>query len=503
MAAAQRLSLGVLERLPEAARPLLDPRGLSVGIVHLGVGAFHRAHQAVYTEAACQLTGERRWAICGVSERGPAAAETLAAQDGLYSVLVTGQPAAPSSVRVVASMRETMFALASPAELVSRLADPGVQVVTLTVTEKGYRHNLATRQLPSGDQELQADAAGRPPRTVLGQLVRGLAARRRSGAGPLTVISCDNIPSNGPLLKSLTEQLLAWPSSRFDDGLTEWTAENVSFPATMVDRIVPATTDHWRDEVEQHLGLRDEAPVITEPFSQWVIEDRFAADRPAWELAGAQLVPDVVPYEALKLRALNGAHSALAHLGVLAGCETIPEALSRPGFEALVRQMLDREVAPTLVLPPGTDFASYRESVLDRFANTALPYRCLQVAMDGSQKLPQRLLGTVRDRLAVGEVPQLAVLVVAAWLRAIWAGHDDTGRSVEVSDPLSGPLGQALAAVTEPARVVERALQLEQVFGRDLAEDERFKAALTEALSSLCSNGTASTVAAIAGASTS
>ncbi len=506
----QRLSLATYDRLPGAARPLVDPRALSVGIVHLGLGAFHRAHQAVYTEVAAHATGDRRWGICGVSQRSPAAADALSAQDGLYSVLVAGGtpgtgdlggaggPGDGNQVRVVASLRRALFARSSGPELLALMADPAVQVVTLTVTEKGYRHNLATGELPAADPELAADAAGRPPQTVVGQLARGMEARRRAGSGPLTVVPCDNLTGNGPLLKSLVGQFISWPSGRFDAGLADWVAANVRFPATMVDRIVPATTPERRDEVARLIGLWDEAPVVTEPFSQWVIEDIFAAGRPAWEQAGAQIVADVRPFETLKLRALNGTHSTLAHLGALAGCETIADALDMPGFEALARSLLDDEVRPTLALPPGTDFARYRETVLARFANRALPYRCLQVAMDGSQKLPQRLLGTVRDRLAAGALPRVAVLAIAAWLRAIWAGQDDLGRDLEVSDPLRAALSQATAQATEPAAVVSQALQLRQVFGADLAEDERFRQALAEALADLASHGAAATVAALA-----
>ncbi len=504
-----RLSLATLGRLPRAARPVLDPRAISVGIVHLGLGAFCRAHQAVYTETAAELTGELHWGICGTSQRSARMASTLAEQDGLYSVLVPGPgasgsnrpaseppgwgttatPAGAGSLRVIASLRQALFAQADPAGLTARIAGRAVEIVTLTVTEKGYRHNLATRQLTSGDPELAADAAGRPPRTVIGQLARGFEARRRAHGEPLTVISCDNIPANGRLLEGLVQQFLAWPGGVFDHGLADWVAERVCFPSTMVDRIVPASTERWLEDVAERLGLRDEGAVVTEPFSQWVIEDRFAARRPAWERAGAQVVVEVAPYEALKLRALNGAHSALAHLGLLAGCQYIDEAMSLPGFEGFVRYLLDSEVRPTLDLPGEVDFKAYAEAVLTRFANPALPYTCLQVTSDGSQKLPQRVLGVVRDRLKAGYVPHAAVLVVAAWLRAIWTGRDDRGRPFDLADPLAGPLREALAGTQDPARVVEHALQLHQVFGPDLAGDERFTAALTEALVDLTRQG--------------
>ena len=480
--------MATLERLPRDIRPVMDARQVSVGIVHLGLGAFHRAHQAVYTESACELTGDRGWGTCGVSERSPGVSDVLSAQDGVYSVLQIGPD--HSSVRVMVSLREALFALAQPDVLAARIADPAVKVITLTVTEKGYRHNPVTRQLRADDPELDADAAGRPPATVVGQLARGLEARRRSDAGPISVISCDNIPANGQMLCGLIDEFLLRPTACFDPRLREWITENVRFPSTMVDRIVPATTDQWRSEVARRIGLQDLAPVVAEPFRQWVIEDSFAAGRPAWERAGADIVEDVVPYEALKLRALNGAHSALAYLGLLAGCGTIAEALSRPGFEAFVRAMLNDEVAPTLALPEGVDFASYRDSVIERFANASLPYRCTQVAADGSQKLPPRLLGVVRDRLGAGAVPRLATLVVGAWLRALCTGVDDLGGRFEFSDPLAGPLRRAVGGTDDPALMVERAMQVPDIFGAELAEDARFRATLKEALVELENGGT-------------
>jgi len=481
------LCLGNVGRLAPDLQPLVDPREVTIGIVHLGVGAFHRAHQAVYTEAAMQLSGQLRWGIYAASERAPDAAGTLSAQDCLYSVLVAGPQL--RSLRVAGALRKAVFARAEPDALTRAIADPAVKVVTLTVSEKGYRHNPATRRLREDDAELDADASGRPPVTVLGQLARGLQARRRSDAGPLSVISCDNMPANGQLLQCLLSELVNRPAARYDAGLEGWAMENVRFPSTMVDRIVPATTDQWREEVSQRLGLVDRAPVVTEPFSQWVVQDDFAAARPAWERAGAEVVPDVAPFEALKLRALNGSHSALAYLGLLAGDVTIAEALSRPNFEVFVRKMLSDEVEPTLVLPPGADFGAYAGSVLARFANVSLPYRCEQVAGDGSQKLPQRILGTVRDRLrSSSPFPHLA-LVVAAWLRAIWLGADDHGRPFGLSDPLAGQLRASIGPSAGPAQVVEEALGTGEVFGEDLAGDDRFRASLQEAFMALARAG--------------
>ncbi|MBO0826281.1 MAG: mannitol dehydrogenase family protein, partial [Streptosporangiales bacterium] len=309
-----RLSLRTLDRVPLDARPRVDPPARRVGVVHLGVGAFHRAHQAVYTEDA----GD--WGICGVTQRSARVARRLLPQDGLYAVLTKGPGA--GDARVVGAVREVLVGPDDPASVVARIADPAVRVVTLTVTEKGYRRDPATGRLRRDDPEVAADLAGRTPRTVVGQLVAGLDARRCTDAGPLTVVCCDNLPSNGPALRALVGDYVG------DDGLAAWIAGSVRFPATMVDRIVPATTDADRAEVTRLLGVVDDGAVVAEPFSQWVIEDDFAADRPAWEKAGAVLTADVAPYETVKLRMLNGAHSTLAYLGALAGHEHIADAVA-------------------------------------------------------------------------------------------------------------------------------------------------------------------------------
>ena len=481
------LSLATLGRVPQEMRPALDPGALSIGVVHLGLGAFHRAHQAVYTEVAAERSGEHGWGICGVSQRSAGAADVLSAQDGLYSVLCLGSN--DRSARVVGSLRQALFAQRDAEVLNALLAAPEVTVVTLTVTEKGYRYSSGDRRLQADDPELVADAAGRPAVTVLGQLARGLERRKRAGAGPLTVVPCDNIAANGKLVSHLVREFLSLPGARFEAGLADWVDANVRFPCTMVDRIVPATTERWREEVSGMLGLADMAPVVTEPFSQWVVQDDFAAARPPWELAGADLVADVAPYEALKLRALNGTHSALAYLGLLSGATTIAEALGHPELEGFVRRMLDEEVGPTLDLPPGVSFEDYRDSVLSRFANASLPYRCSQVATDGSQKLPQRVLGTVRDSLARGVVPRAAVTVVAAWLLAVRYGKDDKGAGFEVGDPLAGELRRAMGPGDGAAPAVAGALSLRQVFGDDLAGDGRFAEALTERLDALSRAG--------------
>ncbi len=491
-----RLSLATLGRLASEHRGQVDPRALSIGVVHLGVGAFHRAHQAAYIERAIERSGEARWGICAVSERSSAAAAVLAAQDGLYSLRL----ASPSStsLRVLSVLREALFAREQHEELRARLSDPAVSLVTLTVTEKGYRHDPATKRLLRSDEDLIADAAGRPPVSVIGQLVRGFEARRRADAGPLTVLSCDNLPANGALLSDLVGEFLELPGT-FDVGLAEWVAANVAFPCTMVDRIVPATSPADLAAAARALGLVDEAAVVAEPFTQWVIEDCFLGPRPRLEEAGALLVDQVAPYEMLKLRVLNASHSALAYLGALAGFELIAEAVADPVFAAFVSNMVRDEVAPSLDPPPGVAVDAYRDEVLERFANPLLAHRCLQVASDGSQKLPQRVLGTIANRLAAGAAPRRLALVVAAYLRALREQHNEMGQAIAIADPLADVVRLAVSAADSPETIAERALSIEAIFGEDLGGDARLRALLAEALEALERAPVREVVAAYAG----
>ncbi|WP_432891926.1 mannitol dehydrogenase family protein [Kribbella sp. CA-245084] len=454
-----RLSLANLPVAPE-----VDPHSLSVGIVHLGLGAFHRAHQAVVTERAAVATGETRWGIAGVSQRSATVRDQLAPQDGLYSVLERGL--GDPTVQVIGSIRDVLTAPEDPDAVVARIADPAVTVVTLTVTEKGYRATGTGLNLD--DPEIQADLTGRPPRTVVGQLAAGIARRDE----PLTIVSCDNLVANGPFLRKLV-------TDYFDAlGKIPETFEATRFPASMVDRIVPATTEDDRAEAARLLGVRDEAVVVAEPFLQWVIENDFAGDRPAWERGGAVLTADVAPWEQAKLRMLNATHSMLAYLGALRGYETIAEAVRDEELSRLSQALMTDDVVPTLTPPDGLDLAAYGASVLERFANPALKHRTRQVAMDGSVKLPVRMLGTVRDRLAAGAEPRTISLAVAAWMVYVL-------RTPDLDDPQADKLKAAIAAVSEPAKVVDALLAVDSVFTPDLRDSAVFRDLLVEHVSSL------------------
>jgi fructuronate reductase len=492
----ERLSLRSLARVPEGWRPGFDPRELSLGVVHLGVGAFHRAHQALYTQRAMAEAGERAWGICGVSERSSAVAEALVPQDCLYSVL-TSSPEG-TSLSVAGALREVLFARRQADVLVERLSSPGTRVVTLTVTEKGYRMEPATGELRTADPELQADAAGRPAETVLGQLAGGLEARMRSGAPPLSVVCCDNMPANGERLERLVRSYCGLLPAPRGDALLAWLEANVSFPNTVVDRIVPAPTGADRARAAELLGLEDQAALVTEPFSQWVVEDRFAGPRPAWERAGAELVADAGPYETMKLRLLNGSHSALAYLGALAGHELIADAVRAPGFADYTRILMDEDMTPTLRPPAGFDLTGYKQALLERFANPVLRHRTTQVAMDGSQKLPYRLLAPIAERLAAGAEPRHACLAVAAWMRYVSNPKSDNGAPLPLEDPMSERLRAALSGLSGAPEVAGALLGLREIFPDELAEDARFRKLVTEDLALLERHGAAAAVASLA-----
>jgi fructuronate reductase len=483
-----RLGLAALADLPTALRPLVDPRALGTGIVHLGIGAFHRAHQAVFTEEAVAAAGGD-WGICGVTQRSRAVLEQLQPQDGLYSVLVRGEH---TSLRVAGAVRDLLFAAEEGERLQGLLAAPATRLVTLTVTEKGYRHDPATGRLRHGDPDVAADLAGAAlPRTVVGQLVRGLQARRAADAGPITLLSCDNLPANGSVLRGLVTDFCAALPTAEGEPLAAWIAESVSFPSSMVDRIVPATTDDDRAEAARLLGVEDRGVVVTEPFRQWVVEDRFAAGRPAWERAGAVLTADVAPYEAMKLRLLNGSHSTLAYLGALAGHEHVADAMADSGIAGVVAHLMADDVAPTLTVPDGFDVAAYQRELIERFHNPALRHRTVQIAMDGTQKLPQRLLGTIADRLARGAEPRWACLGVAAWMRYVWTGQSENGTPLPVDDPLADRLRELTASAATPEAAVDALLSLEEVFGAELPANERFRTLVTDSLEALTKGGVA------------
>jgi fructuronate reductase len=478
------LNLQSLDRLPTEGRPLIRPDQVTAGILHLGLGAFHRAHQAVYTERAIVAAGGN-WGIIGVAPRSRDILERLIAQDGLYSVVTSSL--SETRTRVVGSLVGLCHAASAPQDVIAAIADPGIRVVTLTVTEKAYRMDSAGRL--ALDDQLRAELTGATaPASIPALLARGLLARAAADAGPLAVVSCDNLQANGVRLRGMVEQALAVAGAGVPDGVT--------FPSTMVDRIVPATTEETLRLARDGLGVRDLAPVVAEPFRQWVIEDDFPGGRPAWELAGAVFTDDVAPWETLKLRVLNATHSALAYLGVLAGRETIADALLLPGARKVMTRLIEEDIAPTLSPPLGESPTEYGRVALDRFANPVLGHRTLQVAMDGTQKLPYRLLGTVTDQLRAGANPGWTALAVAAWMRFA-RGTADDGRRLPLNDPLADRIHQAVATAPDtPAGLAGALFGLTEVFDAEVATNEPFRATVVEWLGALDRHGAAATLAA-------
>ena len=442
---------------PDVTRFAYDRTTQKTGIVHFGVGAFHRAHQAWYTDA-CMNAGERDWMIAGVSLRSPAAADRLNPQDGLYSL--TERSGRDTSTRIVGAVGEVLLAARGAAAIVDRLAAPGCRIASFTVTEKGY----CRREDGSLDLAL-AEASFYPP------LCAGLTARMRAGLPGLTLLSCDNIADNG---RELARLLGEWCAARAPP-LAAWIARECACPNSMVDRIVPATTPADLDAVEAALGQRDEGAVFTERFSQWVIEDTFVAPRPGWEHHGAQIVADAAPYEVAKLRMLNGAHSALAYCGMERGYVFVHEAIADPGLRVLVDRLMREEAATSFTPAVGQDLAAYARQLIARFADPALDHRLAQIAIDGSQKIPQRWLPALAFHQREGRQCPAILDALAAWLRHV------RGDVRPVDDPLAGKLAALWAH--EGAHGIAHALFAEGgLFAQDWQANEEALAALERRL---------------------
>ena len=406
-----RLSFPTLQRVaPSVTRPSFSPETLKTGIVHLGVGAFHRAHQAVYTDDAIEAAGGD-WGIFAVSMRQPTVAETLAAQDGLYTV---EQVSGTSTYRVIGAIREAVTLPQRPLAVIDAIAADPNRIVTLTVTEKGYC--LGAGGLDFSHPDIVHDlAAPHLPRSAIGALVAGLAKRHRQGGTPMSVISCDNLTDNGPRLR---DEVIALASRR-EAALAAWIEREIAFPETMVDSIVPASDAASRARVDAVLGMEDQASVQREIFAQWVIEDKFAGPRPAWDKAGVEIVGAVAPYRQLKLHVLNAPHSALAYLGLARDHEYVRQAIADPELAAFLDRLIEEEVAPGL---PGLAVQDYWRVTRERFANPAIDHRLDQIAQDGPFKLAQRVFPLMISNLQAGVPFDRLGAIVRGWL--LHAGLD-------------------------------------------------------------------------------
>ncbi|GGF27536.1 mannitol dehydrogenase [Youhaiella tibetensis] len=472
-----RLSAETLGQLPPSVeRPRYDRAAVTPGIVHLGVGAFHRAHQAAFIEQ-CLAAGQLQWGITGASLRSPDTRDALAPQDGLYALAV--RDGDEERLQVIGALGRIIVAPEEPQALLEALAAPQTRIVTLTVTEKAYLRT-ASGGLDLSHPDIVADLADRArPRTMHGFIIEALIRRRAAGLAAFTVLSCDNLPANGETVR----RVLGDFAGAIDSELGRLVREELACPSSMVDRIVPATTDADRARISASLKLEDAWPIVTEPFRQWVVEDHFPMGRPDWEQFGVTMVDDVTPYEDMKLRLLNGSHSAIAYLGQLLGLETVAEAFADAGIRRFVDGLWLQSAS---TLAPGLDAKQYTARLAERFANTALKHRTAQIANDGSQKLPQRIVAPALERLERGEGVAHLACVVAAWIEAL-----DARKGATFADPLD----EAIAA---PARAGDVASIFEIAgFGAGSPHREALIAAVAVRLAALRSEGAAAALAAL------
>ncbi|CAI1065281.1 mannitol dehydrogenase family protein [Serratia quinivorans] len=470
---------------PGYARERIKPR-----IVHLGFGAFFRAHQAVYAE---QLANEHAsdWGYCVISmHNGRQKIADLQQQNLLYTVAEMDSDGWHG--QVIGVVRQALHLQVDGLEAVlEAMAQPEVAIVSLTISEKGYCYQPASGQLLAEHPDIQHDIANPlHPQSAPGLILAALRRRRQRGLPAFAVMSCDNMPANGQVTRNVLSQL----AQRQDAELAAWVEQQVAFPSTMVDRIVPAVTAETQQHIEALLGgIADPVAVACEPFRQWVIEDNFPQGRPAWEKAGAELVSDVLPYEEMKLRMLNGSHSFLAYLGYLASYTHISDCMQDEDFVKAARHLMLAEQAPTLQVR-NLDLTHYADSLLARYHNTALKHRTWQIAMDGTQKLPQRMLDAIRWHLAHDSDFSCLALGVAGWMRYV-GGKDEQGQTIEISDPLSERLTELVDNSSEGPQRVLALLQLDTVFGHDLPDSPRFVSTVTEAYLALLAQGAKESVA--------
>ena len=473
MSGTRRLT-GLADVTGQATLPGYDPAGHGCGIVHLGAGAFHRAHQAVYTDDALARSGGG-WRITGVSLRGTDVADALNPQNGLYTLIE--RSAEGTSARVIASIGHVIAAARDRAAPLAAIADATTRIVSLSVTEKAYGIDRAAMDADPAHPAVAADLANpHAPQGVLGLIVESLRRRRDAGIAPFTVLCCDNLPDNGGLLAAGVTGL----ARRIDPALADWIAANVAFPSSMVDRITPAATDETRAEAARQTGCEDHGAIETEAFTQWVIEDRFPAGRPDWEAGGALFVDDVKPYEQMKLRMLNGAHSMLAYAGFLSGHPFVRDVMGNRALASLV----DRHMrAAAMTLPPlaGMDLDRYRADLLARFANPAIAHQTFQIAMDGTEKLPQRILApAVETRAAGGDIRPFA-FAVAAWMRYC-LGRTENGDAYALRDPREAEIRAVLADETAPEGIARALHALPGLFPPALAGEPAWMSAVCATL---------------------
>lgn len=457
-----------------------------VGIVHASLGAFHRSHQAVYTDSLLAMDGGN-WGICGVgalpSDRN--LISNLKSQDNLYTVMT--RSAKGNTARVIGSLRETILLPENPAVVIDRLLSPEVKILSLTITEKGYCHDPQTGLLNEKHPMIAHDLTNlNNPQSAIGLIVAALKARRDKGMPPFTVLSCDNLPHNGDKTASIVKAF----ATLVDEKLAAWIEGNVAFPNTMVDRITPVTLPQDIENFPNEFGYTDNALVTCEPFIQWVLEDKFSLGRPAWEKAGAQFVSDVAPYELAKIRLLNVPHTIFAYPAYLMGFEWVSDGASDPLLSKYVRTVMDKEITPTLPLVPGIELESYKTTIIERFANPAIKDTWARICSDGSQKIANQLVPIIRERFAKGEKADGLALLLGAWFRYL-TGKLDNGKTYPIDDPMADSLQKiALSAGADPMPF----LTIKDIFGDDLAKNTVFVDEVRSVLSQIYKEGVAKVI---------
>lgn len=472
--------------------PAYPRSALTAGIVHLGVGGFHRAHQAMYVDRLLRAGGAREWGICGVGllPADERMRDALVPQDGLYT-LTLRHPDGEVETRVIGSILRYLFAPDDPEAVLEQLAAPTTRIVSLTVTEGGYNTDPTTGEFVESEPHVAADLReGAVPTTSFGYVVEALRRRRERGLASFTVMSCDNVAGNGEIARRV---FTAFARLK-DPALADWITEHTRFPSSMVDRITPATAPELRTDVARRTGIEDRWPVVAEPFEQWALEDSFSAGRPAFEEAGVQVVPDVEPYERMKLRLLNGSHQALAYFGHLLGHHYVHEAAGDPDLAALVRHYMDAEAEPTLPPVPGVDLAAYKDMLMERFTNAAVADTVARLAAESSDRIPTWVVPVIRDRLAEGGDVRAAAAVVASWTRYA-EGTDEHGAEIEVVDRQR----DRLMALARDSREDPLAFVRDRDLFGDLADREGFAEPYIEALRLLREEGARATLRRITG----
>ncbi len=475
---------------PGIHRPTYRPSRLGTGIVHLGVGAFHRAHQAVYTDDALAAKGGD-WRIVGVSLRSAAIADALNPQNGLYTLIQRSE--AGTETRIIGSIARVIAATREPARVIEAMTDPTCRIVSLTVTEKAYGIDRGSGGIDAAHPAIVEDL-GTPqePKGVIGLLVETLRLRRARGVPAFTVLCCDNLPSNGTLLRAGVLDF----AGRIDPALAHWIEADVAFPSTMVDRITPAPTDGTRSEASTLICCEDHAAVEAEAFSQWVVEEKFPTGRPSWEAGGALFVDNVAPYEQMKLRMLNGAHSMLAYAGFLSGHAYVRDVMADDALTALVERHM-RAAAQTLEPLSGIDFADYAQSLLTRFRNPAIAHETYQIAMDGTEKLPQRILEPAVHALEHGRDCRPFAFAVAAWMR-YGLGRRDDGEVYALRDPPEAEISANIRNVD--AREIPAVLHnLPGLFPARLLQDHAWRDAVQSIFDRMLQHGMAEAIRSEAG----